>query len=406
MTNTEILELFFSRAYENTLNNNILSDVDYAIPYDGILNYVCEIITVPYKEYLEYIEFHPDISPITSQNITQSSSFTACEREMVEMFLEDDNSGLLFDQIGARFTKYVRSDNVVAYRKYGENQVKTSSQLGLAFEYFKHWYLNCVGYIYNQLPADDQQSLLARNILRDPLYRKIMNALLHYDIDIIPYMSCLKSDETKYRRYDSVKTLLDICIREATKEHIPLHSILETKDNLLPNKKKKNNNSAISCYEDFNTMPLSVAEKELKGLDYYINKFKKLRCYTLQGKPAPYKAIMLLSVMNLIQKGIIKDTSVYPNKELKAEYKSIADSVEYDKSLFTPSFNNPFVHLMGDGFWHLIDKDGAKCIETPNIKTVSYALIDRELFDYMQDSSKSSLLRKTLFKKYLSNLDD
>lgn len=406
MTNTEILDLFFSRAYENTLNNNILSDVDYAIPYDGILNYVCEIITVPYKEYLDYIESHPDISPITSQNVTQSSSFTACEREMVEMFLEDDNSGLLFDQIGARFTKYVRSDNVIAYRKYGENQVKTSAQLGLAYEYFKHWYLNCIGYIYNQLSTDDQQSLLARNILRDPLYRKIVKTLQHNDVDIIPYMSCLKSNETKYRRYDSVKTLLDICIREAKKEHIPLHSILETKENLLLDKKNTPKKSTKLYSDCFNIETLSVAEEALKGIDYYVNKFKKLRCYTQQGKPAPHKAIMLLAVMNLIRKGIIKETRIYPNKELKAEYISVADSVEYDKSLFAPSFNSPFVHLIGDGFWYLIDKDGVRCNETPNINIVSYATIDRELFEYMQDSGKSFILRNTLFKKYLSSLND
>lgn len=146
--------MFFSRSYENQLNERVLDDVDYVVDKYGVLNYVANVIHVPYCDYLDFAVCHQNACLIQPRNITQSSSFVACESEMIDVFLSEDNKGLDFVSIGRHFTKYIRSDNDQAYRKYGENQVKTCEQLGLAFEYYKHWYLNCVGYIYMDLHVE------------------------------------------------------------------------------------------------------------------------------------------------------------------------------------------------------------------------------------------------------------
>ena len=222
MTKDDVLSIFFSRSFENQINERVLDDVDY----------VANVIHVPYNDYLEYVKRQHNASLIQSRNITQSSSFAACEQEMIDVFLSEENRGLDFVSIGRHFTKYIRSDNDQAYRKYGENQVKTCEQLGLAFEYYKHWYLNCVGYIYKELHAEDQHSLLARNLLRDPLYARMMSDIRQHDVDILEYMSCLKSNETKLRRYESVARLLAICLEECEREGIRTCAVKDSKSEL------------------------------------------------------------------------------------------------------------------------------------------------------------------------------
>lgn len=200
MNKEDVISIFFSKSYEKQLNEMVLDDIDYVVDIYGVLNYVANVIDVPYADYLKYITDHPSNDFITPTDITQSSCFAACETEMIDVFLSEDNRGLDFKSIGKHFTKYVKSNKDGAYRKYGENQVKTAAQLGLAYEYFKHWYLNSVGYVYNELGQEDKMSLLARNILREPLYASMICDIQQHDIDIVSYMDCLDSEETKADR--------------------------------------------------------------------------------------------------------------------------------------------------------------------------------------------------------------
>lgn len=239
MNTADILSLFFSKSFEMQLNENILDDIEYVIDEYGLLNYIAIVLDVPYSEFLSYICYHSSTKEIQSRDITQSSSFAACESEMIDIFLSENNRGLDFITIGKHFTKYIRSKNDGAFRKYGENQVKTSAQLGLVFEYYNCWYLNCIGYIYNELHDEDRHALLARNILRDHFYSKIMNDILKHDIDLFSYMECLNSDATKLRRYDSVKRLVNICLDECKRSGIKTFSVLDNKENVRRRLKEK-----------------------------------------------------------------------------------------------------------------------------------------------------------------------
>ncbi len=410
MTRDDILGLFFTKSYEKQINDMMLEDVDYDVDEYGVLNYVANLIDVPYSCFLEYIKNNPNRTIIQSRHITQSSSFEACEREMIDIFLEENNKGLDFISIGKHFTKYIRSDKDGAFRKYGENQVKTAEQLGLAFEYFNHWYLNCTGYIYNKLDSHDQKSLLSRNLLRDPLYNKIMRDLCEGDLDIIDYMTCLESNETKLRRYDSVMRLLSICIDECNKEHIKIGKVQDNKkqlDTLVKNDKliKKTGLSPKSIKSEEVKMVADDTDVstfyDSKTIDDYIQMFATLKCFVKNGRKAPYKALMLLSVINLIEKGVVKENRVYPSKELKEEFRHLSSIMKYDRDLFSPPFDLPFYHLSNEGFWHLISND--KNISTEKITKFSQidsAIIDKALYNYIVAPSSRALLRYTLIGSY------
>lgn len=416
MKKEDVLSMFFSRSYEKQLNEKVLDDIDYVVDEYGVLNYVANVIDVPFADFINYVLDHPSNESIQSNNITQSSCFAACEREMIDVFLSENNRGLDFISIGKHFTKYVRSNKDAAFRKYGENQVKTCAHLGLAFEYFKHWYLNSVGYIYNELGEEDKMSLLARNILREPLYAKMINDIMYHDIDLISYMDCLDSDDTKARRYESVKYLLDICLNECNKEGIKIYKVLNTKEALQKKIKEKKKKKEISSYNSlFPLIQTSIfddysgymaAENQKCPFDDYLRKMTSLRCYKKKGKSAPYKAIMILSVINLIEKGIITDNHITASSELKKEYYHLSEILDYDRTLFNPPFDLPFIHLGGEGFWHIKPSSSYTQMKDSAINKISdieYVTIDDDLYNYLLEPEKRDLIKRVLISSYLKS---
>lgn len=422
MKNDDVLTLFFSKSYEKQLNEAILDDVDYEIDQYGLLNYVANVIAVPYKEFLEYLLKHNNHELIESRHITQSSSFDACEKEMIDVFLSEDNRGLTFVEIGKHFKKYIRSDKDGAFRKYGENQVKTSEQLGLAFEYYKCWYLNCIGYIYNDLSSEDRQSLIARNLLRDPLYKSMMLDILKNDVDIVSYMTCLDSNETRLRRYDSVKRLFIYCLSECDKEGIHYKELVWSKPDLetkvMFEKRAKKNQQPKMPVKDYDyidvfdqTAYIAADNSYYYGnkdalLENYKTKFQSMNCFKQGGKPEPYKALMLLSVMSLIAKGVIKENRIEPSKDLKNEYETFSKIMNYDRDVFKPPFDKPFIHLQGEGFWHIKRKtwaDNALLRSITNIGVIDCVRLDDELYELFLNPKSREALSSILKKQYFEN---
>lgn len=224
MTDSEYIELFFSKTYEKTLDKRIRDDRDYTIPYEQLANYVTKVISISYNEFIEYIRNNQSSTNIESSDITQSSSFSACEIEMCNALLWADNRGLNFLEVGKLFPQYVSHPNDTAYRKYGENQIRTSSHLGLVYEYYKYWYLSCIGYIYPSLKEDDRRKLLARTILRMPLYQDLVLRLIRGNVFLADYMRTM-APSTQGRRAGSVMKLLDICLNECRAEGIKYHDL-------------------------------------------------------------------------------------------------------------------------------------------------------------------------------------
>lgn len=224
MTDSEYIELFFSKTYEKTQDKRIRDDRDYTIPYEQLANYVTKVISISYNEFIEYIRNNQSSTNIESSDITQSSSFSACEIEMCNALLWADNRGLNFLEVGKLFPQYVSHPNDTAYRKYGENQIRTSSHLGLVYEYYKYWYLSCIGYIYPSLKEDDRRKLLARTILRMPLYQDLVLRLIRGNVFLADYMRTM-APSTQGRRAGSIMRLLDICLNECRSEGIKFHDL-------------------------------------------------------------------------------------------------------------------------------------------------------------------------------------
>lgn len=221
-TQQKHIEIFLTRSYERSVDHLILSNKDYIIPQSEINKYLSIALSIPFSEYINFIQNHKGI--INANQLTQSSNFDACSSEMCKALKEHGNPGMKYIDIGRLFPQYIKQKNDTAFRKYGENQIKTSAQLGLTFEYFNYWYLSCVGYVYNELDEKQQKALLARTVLRVPLYQDLLVNLLDKDVYLTNYMKSI-APSTQGRRAGSIIRLLNNCLDECKSEGITYHDL-------------------------------------------------------------------------------------------------------------------------------------------------------------------------------------
>ena len=143
----------------------------------------------------------------------------------------------------------------------------------------------------------------------------------------------------------------------------------------------------------------------------YSNQFKKLRRAFVKGMGmAPHKPILILSIIQLIAKGVITNNRIFITAELilafKQNWKLLVDTDH------TPNFALPFFHLRSEPFWYLVAKPG-KEIETTSSKsiksfkslkeTIAFAEIDRELFFLFLEIPNQLWFEHLLLENYFPN---
>lgn len=149
----------------------------------------------------------------------------------------------------------------------------------------------------------------------------------------------------------------------------------------------------------------------MKSLIEYIHDFAKLRRAPNLGG-APHKPILLLSIIDAIEKGYITNEQIYITAELITLFKSNWNI--WVKTPHTMNFTLPFYHLSNEPFWKLILKPGMNITLTNKNsirsfqalnQSVHYAEIDKDLFFYLNQNIERETLRKTLIDKYFYNIE-
>src|SRR3989339_75874 len=148
-----------------------------------------------------------------------------------------------------------------------------------------------------------------------------------------------------------------------------------------------------------------------KNLKDYLEKFSTLNTNKQQGKIAPHKAVLLLSVIDLIGKGDIQSNKVELTDKLESQYKLNWEKFVENKDIFKPNIGAPYVHLSGESFWKLIPKSSNKDVDlSARINSYSvnhlrsqflHAQIEQELFELLLDSNSRENFREVLISTYL-----
>lgn len=145
----------------------------------------------------------------------------------------------------------------------------------------------------------------------------------------------------------------------------------------------------------------------------YINQFSSLHVNKQRGQIAPHKAILLLSVMDLIANGYLNSNKIKFSERLEEQFMQNRKLYVRKDSIFRPIAGTPFWHLQHESFWKLEPFIGGEKTlselkstnpySSSTLRThIRYAEIDKELFMLMQSVENRKQLRDVLISTYLS----
>lgn len=148
-----------------------------------------------------------------------------------------------------------------------------------------------------------------------------------------------------------------------------------------------------------------------KNLRGYLENFSNLNTNKQQGKIAPHKAILLLSIIDLVEQGQIQSNKIELTEKLENQFKLNWEKYVENKDVFQPIVGTPYVHLRSEPFWRLIPTKGngdtglslnINSYSTLYLKSqIQYAEIDEELFNLLQDNINREKFRNILITRYI-----
>lgn len=162
-------------------------------------------------------------------------------------------------------------------------------------------------------------------------------------------------------------------------------------------------------------------------LRHYIDAFSSLHTAKVKGYKAPHKAVLLISIIDLIEEGQILGPQIKLTEELVNRFNEVWSRYLGTSVIFTPDITKPFFHLQHESFWRLVTKEEAalrmaaedtlfvaerkRTADLPrgsySVKAMrsafAYAEIDTLLFHVLQNNDARAMLRVILINEYLTN---
>jgi putative restriction endonuclease len=120
----------------------------------------------------------------------------------------------------------------------------------------------------------------------------------------------------------------------------------------------------------------------VKDQKYWLNKFATLRIDRARGNPAPHKPLLLLVIMEMVEKGEITKREVTLSPDLAFRF-SVYWSVVAKRRKQSPEVRLPFHHLGSSGIWQPLTADGNP---SPDKKLTTMIRFDPSFFDCLSDN--------------------
>lgn len=181
-------------------------------------------------------------------------------------------------------------------------------------------------------------------------------------------------------------------------------AILPVADNNEPTKKMEAQKPAHKPAEN-NAMIADVNGK----LSHYKRLFQSLNVSTLFGTPAPHKPILLIAIMNLIERGYYHTSVIMPGAVLEGEFDTVWKSLVPKDCKYSCNYWTSFWYMRLEPFWTIVPKsgcsvDGKDWLSEKEAKSmITGARLDENLFQLMQSPAARKELKQALIEKYLTN---
>lgn len=143
-------------------------------------------------------------------------------------------------------------------------------------------------------------------------------------------------------------------------------------------------------------------EKEDVFYDRYAGLFSNLKYNRLQPYAAMAKAVLLISVIDLLDSGFIKSTKVPIDFELGKKYESnwrryVSTNVHNQYS----SYETPFIQMDEEDFWRLMPSGITPDRYHSPLAAYKCAVLDPDLYKLLKDEDNRSSLKTLLIDTYL-----
>jgi len=127
----------------------------------------------------------------------------------------------------------------------------------------------------------------------------------------------------------------------------------------------------------------------------YCQRFAALKVSQRKQGEDPYKPILLLSVIDLISQGLIKENCIPVSDDLVNTFNKYWKII--GNSAYHGGLHYPFFHLQSDSFWYIKPKPNFNGLQPKTLnklkQAVDYAKLDDELFNFFLDqNSRKELL--------------
>ncbi|MBP3195673.1 MAG: hypothetical protein J6N21_01535 [Butyrivibrio sp.] len=203
---------------------------------------------------------------------------------------------------------------------------------------------------------------------------------------------------------------LHIIIDLIKKHDLPLSPILEyaikEREDQYIKEESLNNVAAMVC----EPQPEFSVYKEIED---YLKEFTCLSVGLSNGHKLPHKAILLISIMHLIEIGEVEENKIPLDKKISSAF--ISTWKNYFNDVKVPSVWTPFWYMKSESFWHFKSNGNDRLLEGllnfaghPSIgqmrSVIKYACFDDALFNYMQNKDNRRLLKEVLQKTYIKNV--
>lgn len=150
----------------------------------------------------------------------------------------------------------------------------------------------------------------------------------------------------------------------------------------------------------------------------YIEAFRNLKTNNKYSRKSPHKAILLLTVIELIEKKSITTNEIKYDNQLKETFMQVWNRTLPNESLFIAEPYYPFWHMQKEEFWHIFPIRGKEyildmirdvnCKPTENKieNCVKYAELDPDLYFLMTMAYGRRMLKRALLETYTTLSDD
>lgn len=195
---------------------------------------------------------------------------------------------------------------------------------------------------------------------------------------------------------------LELVLQIMKKHDLPMSPILEyaIKEKIDRNKEFDIPTNGTPFKEPVNTITNAS----------YVEKFQNLSTGVQNGKKLPHKAVLLLSILKLVDNGAITENKIYLDKTIANAFASTWG--DHLHNMKVPSVWVPFWYMKSEPFWHFKALSDERILQNllcfaghPSVgqmrNVIKYAFTDEQLFSLMQDRVERIKLKDVLIETYL-----